>query len=150
MNTTEHFYELWKESRTRFDHAIKDLDEAGLSHRLGDAVNSAGWLIRHIADVELLFAKNIFGQQDLKVRAETVISKKDSGEYTHWKELMEYQQSAYEAMEQAINAQADSEWQEEVSTKEFGTKTKAEALGRIVSHTAYHSGQLAWLSKYGK
>ncbi|MFN3530884.1 MAG: damage-inducible protein DinB, partial [Bacteroidia bacterium] len=33
--------------------------------------------------------------------------------------------------------------------KEFGTKTKAEAFGRIVSHTAYHAGQLAIINKYG-
>nr|WP_240961729.1 DinB family protein [Nonlabens sp. Ci31] len=32
-------------------------------------------------------------------------------------------------------------------TKEFGTKTKAQALGHIVSHTAYHAGQLAMLLK---
>jgi hypothetical protein len=37
-----------------------------------------------------------------------------------------------------------------ITTKEFGTKTKAEAFGRIVSHTAYHSGQIAILLKYGR
>jgi uncharacterized damage-inducible protein DinB len=37
-----------------------------------------------------------------------------------------------------------------VTTKEFGTKTKAEALGRIISHTAYHAGQLALSLKYGQ
>jgi uncharacterized damage-inducible protein DinB len=37
-----------------------------------------------------------------------------------------------------------------ITTKEFGTKTKAEALGRIVSHTAYHAGQIALICKYGK
>lgn len=39
---------------------------------------------------------------------------------------------------------------EVITTKEFGTKTKAEALGRIVSHTAYHAGQIALINKYGK
>ena len=36
-----------------------------------------------------------------------------------------------------------------ISTKEFGTKTKAEAFGRIISHTAYHAGQMAIINKYG-
>ena len=34
--------------------------------------------------------------------------------------------------------------------KEFGKKTKAEAFGRIVSHTAYHAGQMKIINKYGK
>jgi len=34
-------------------------------------------------------------------------------------------------------------------TKEFGTKTVAEAFGRIISHTAYHAGQIALIKKYG-
>jgi hypothetical protein len=46
--------------------------------------------------------------------------------------------------------QPDSVWSDVITTKEFGTKTKAEALGRIVSHTAYHAGQIAIIYKYGK
>jgi uncharacterized damage-inducible protein DinB len=53
-------------------------------------------------------------------------------------------------LELAILAQREDEWHVEISTKEFGTKTKAEALGRIISHTAYHAGQLAIVIKYGK
>jgi len=30
-----------------------------------------------------------------------------------------------------------------------GSKKKAEALGRVVTHTAYHAGQLALVVKYG-
>jgi 3-hydroxyisobutyrate dehydrogenase-like beta-hydroxyacid dehydrogenase len=30
------------------------------------------------------------------------------------------------------------------------TKAKAEAFGRIISHTAYHAGQIALILKYGK
>jgi uncharacterized damage-inducible protein DinB len=37
-----------------------------------------------------------------------------------------------------------------VTTKEFGTKTKAEALGRIVTHTTWHAGQMAIILKYSK
>jgi uncharacterized damage-inducible protein DinB len=108
-----------------------------------------GFLIRHIADVELLFAKNVFGASDLKVSAKTVIDKKDSGEWTNLQELQEYCNSAFKALESIIEQQTEQDWSVTITTKEFGTKTKAEAFGRIVSHTAYHAGQMAMIAKYG-
>ena len=121
-----------------------------MTKKLGDAPNSVGFLLRHIADVELLFAKNVFGQKEVRVSAATVIAKADSGEWTNLPELLAYQSYAFESLEAAILAQPDEDWQTEISTKEFGTKTKAEALGRIISHTAYHAGQMAILLKYGR
>jgi uncharacterized damage-inducible protein DinB len=128
---------LWAEARTRFSNQLKNLKESDLTKKLGDSPNSAGFLIRHVADVELLFSKNVFAQTDLK-------------EWTNLAELFAYQQEAFECLEKAILAQTDADWQSTITTKEFGTKTKAEALGRIVSHTAYHAGQLGIVLKYGK
>ncbi|MFK5284095.1 hypothetical protein ACI3PL_31400, partial [Lacticaseibacillus paracasei] len=78
------------------------------------------------ADVELLFAKNVFDEKDVKVSAKTVIDKHDTGEWMNLAELLSYQQYAFECLEKAILAQNDEEWQTEITTKEFGTKTKAE------------------------
>jgi hypothetical protein len=50
----------------------------------------------------------------------------------------------------AIENQPNNVWEETVTTKEFGTKTRAEALGRITTHTTYHAGQLGIILKYGK
>jgi uncharacterized damage-inducible protein DinB len=150
MNTQSSFFNaLWAEARTRFSNQLVDLKEIDLTKKLGDSPNSAGFLIQHIADVELLFAKNVFMQPGIEVHAKTVIAKQDTGEWTNLPALVEYQQYAFNALEKAILAQQEGEWQTEISTKEFGTKTKAEALGRIVSHTAYHAGQLAIIIKYG-
>ena len=52
-------------------------------------------------------------------------------------------------MERAIIAQTDADCDVVIGTKEFGKKTKAEALDRIVTHTAYHAGQLVMVVKYG-
>lgn len=147
--TTAPFYALWAEVRTRFSNQLKGLTETDLTKKLGNSPNSAGFLIRHIADVELLFAKNVFAQKEIKVSAKTVIDKHDTGEWTNLSELLTYQTYAFECLEKAILAQLESDWQTDITTKEFGTKTKAEALGRIVSHTAYHAGQLAIVLKYG-
>ena len=55
-----------------------------------------------------------------------------------------------EDLSKHLGESPNSVWSEVITTKEFGTKTKAEALGRIVSHTAYHAGQIALINKYGK
>jgi uncharacterized damage-inducible protein DinB len=139
--------ELWKEGRTRFANQLKTIQESDLAKRVGASPNSAGFLIRHIAEVELLFAKNVFALSDVKITAKTVIAGKDTGEWTNLQDLLALQEAANTALQLAINQVTN--WAEIVETKEFGKKSKAEALGRITTHTAYHAGQLALILKYG-
>lgn len=141
--------ELWIEARTRFSHQLENLSDNDLQKKLGASPNSVGFLIRHIGDVELLFAKNVFGDASVKVRATTVIEKRDTGEWTDLKSLKDYVKLSFEKLKDIVEKQTDEDWETEITTKEFGTKTKAEAFGRIVSHTAYHAGQLAIVNKYG-
>ncbi len=143
----QEFIDLWKEGRTRFSKLLDAIQESDLTKHLGNSPNSAGFLIRHIAEVELLFAKNVFGLQDVKIVAKTLIAGKDTGEWTNLEELLSIQQYAFDTLENAISEQ--NNWNEIIETKEFGKKTRAEALGRITTHTAYHAGQLAIILKYG-
>jgi len=149
MDNYQQFISLWEEGRTRFSKLLSTLKEEDLSKKLSPAPNSAGFLIRHIGDVELLFAKNVFNHEGVKVHAKTVIAQKDTGEWTNLSELLEYDHLAFESLKAAILAHDQKAWEESVITKEFGTKTKAESLGRIITHTAYHAGQLAMILKYG-
>lgn len=146
---TEILLELWLESRTRFTNQLENLSENDLQKKLGDSPNSVGFLIRHIGDVELLFAKNVFGDSSIKVTAKTVIEKRDTGEWTDLETLKNYVAESFEKLKSIVVKQSDEDWASTITTKEFGTKTKAEAFGRIVSHTAYHAGQLAIINKYG-
>lgn len=139
---------LWAEGRTRFTKLLDVTQEADLPKKNGGSPNSAGFLIRHMAEVELLFAKNVFNLAEVKIVAKTLIAQKDTGEWTNLAELKEISVYAGEMLEKAIWAQ--SNWDEVIETKEFGNKTRAEALGRITTHTAYHAGQLALVLKYGK
>lgn len=144
------FLELWIEARTRFSNQLENLTVTDLSKKLPPSINSVGFLIRHIGDVELLFAKNVFGASDVKVVAKTVIDKFDSGEWTDLENLKEYVAQSFEKLKEIVSTQTDKDWETTITTKEFGTKTKAEAFGRIISHTAYHAGQMAIINKYGK
>lgn len=137
------------EARSRFSNQLEDLSESDLPKKLGGSPNSAGFLIRHIGDVELLFAKNVFGDGSVKVTAKTVIEKRDTGEWTDLEALKNYAAESYMKLRLIVGKQSDEDWETGITTIEFGKKTKAEAFGRIVSHTAYHAGQLAIINKYG-
>lgn len=146
---TQPLVDLWIEARTRFTNQLENLSESDLQKRLGNSPNSLGFLIRHIGDVELLFAKNVFGNNSLKVTAKTVIQKRDTGEWNDLEALKEYVQHAFTELKNIVEIQTDADWETKVNTKEFGTKTKVEAFGRIISHTAYHAGQISIINKYG-
>lgn len=141
--------DLWIEARTRFSNQLEALTEQDLQKKLGNSPNSVGFLLRHIGDVELLFTKNVFGAGEVAVSAKTVIEKYDTGEWTNLAELKEYVDHSFHSLKAIIEKQTEADWEIEITTKEFGIKTKAQAFGRIVSHTAYHAGQIAIINKYG-
>ena len=147
---TQSVLELWQEARTRLTRQLEKISATDLKKTLRPSQNSVGFLLRHIGDVELLFAKNVFGSADISVHAKTLIAQRDTGEWTDLEELIGYLKYASECLETIIEMQPDTAWEQQISTIEFGVKTKAEAIGRIVSHTAYHAGQLALVLKYGK
>jgi len=149
MSTTTSLLALWNEARTRFSNQMSQLNVDDLKKKIAPNSNSIGFLMRHICDVELLFAKNVFGDSTVSVIAKTVIDQKDSGEWTNLKELLAYTEKSYEVLKGVISKQSEENWNETIVTKEFGTKTKAEAFGRIISHTTYHAGQIALIKKYG-
>jgi uncharacterized damage-inducible protein DinB len=150
METTKHFYDAYKEARTRLTLVLTNLSESDLTKRLEPSPNSVGFLMRHIGDVELLFSKNVFKNESVHVKAQTVIDQKDSGLWTNLEELKAYLQYSFETILATIAQQEDDSWDEAITTKEFGRKSKAEAFGRIISHTAYHAGQIIILVKHGK
>jgi hypothetical protein len=148
-STTEILLALWGEARTRFSQQLALLTAEDLGRRLHPSPNSVGFLVRHIGDVEFLFAKNVFGAADVRVSAKTVIAQHDTGEWTDLPTLLAYVEASAVALRAIVAVQSEADWDIVIETKEFGRKTKAEAFGRIVSHTAYHAGQLALLRKYG-
>jgi uncharacterized damage-inducible protein DinB len=146
---TQLLLELWLEARTRFTNQLLNFLEEDLNKKLLPGPNSIGFLIRHIGDVELLFAKNVFGAKDTKVIAKTVIAQRDTGEWTHLNDLIDYVDHSFDVLQSIVEKQEDSDWETIIETKEFGSKTKAEAFGRIISHTTYHAGQMMMINKYG-
>jgi uncharacterized damage-inducible protein DinB len=150
MNLSKSLDEAYVEARTRLQQLTIQLTENDLRKTLSPSSNSIGFLIQHIADVELLFSKNVFKSMDIAVKAKTVIEKKDSGEWTNLIEIIAYLNESKNRISEAIINQKENSWNDLITTNEFGTKSKMEAFGRIISHTAYHTGQIGMILKYGK
>lgn len=147
---TEVLLALWKEARTRLEDKLVDVTQEDLANKLLPFPNSIGFLIRHVAEVELLFAKNIYGAKDTKITAKTVIAQRDTGEWIDLNELMEILDRAKSTLKGTIKLQTEKDWDTTIETTEFGIRTKVQTLGRIISHTAYHTGQIGVLLKYGE
>jgi len=146
--TSDIMLPIWKMGRSRLTNQLATITPESLVLRLHPDSNSIGWLLRHMAEVELLFAKNIFGRP-LQVKLSTVgPGIKDHGHFTDLEELTLLLDESGRELEAAILDQPDDGWTKQITTKEFGTITKAEALSRITTHTAWHAGQLAMIRKY--
>ena len=75
------YFDMWKMGRTRLTNQLDYISEDDLLKRVHSESNSVGWLLRHIAEVEFLFAKNVFGR-DLNIKAQTIGSiAKDRGQF---------------------------------------------------------------------
>ena len=145
---TETMLSIWKMGRIRLTNQLPLLEAADMPKRLHPRSNSIGWLLRHMAEVELLFAKNIFGSPT-QVKISTVGKEVvDRGNFTNLEELKGLLEESAAVLEAALRAQDESSWSETVTTAEFGTITIAEALARITTHTAWHAGQMAIIKKY--
>ncbi len=145
---TAQLLQMFKMGRTRLTNQLPNIKEADLTKKLHSNSNSIGFLLQHIAEVELLFSKNVFGL-DIKVSMQTVgKSIHDTGKFTNLESELKLLKQSAESLEKAILEHQDDAWGLNVTTAEFGTVTKAEALSRIISHTAYHAGQIGLILKY--
>lgn len=145
---TSQLLKLFKMGRTRLTNQLPSFVEEDLIKKLHPNSNSIGFLMQHIAEVEQLFAKNVFGL-DIKVTMQTVGKTiHDTGKFTDLNAEIKLLEQSTVVLEQAILNQSENNWDDNITTAEFGTVTKAEALARIVSHTAYHAGQIALIKKY--
>ena len=80
---------LWRRARKRFSDQLGGISEQDLTKKLSGTQNSVGFLIRHVAEVELMFAKNTLGEP-IEVHPSTLIAQRDTGEWTKLDELLAY------------------------------------------------------------
>jgi uncharacterized damage-inducible protein DinB len=140
--------EMWEMGRTRLAALLPGVSDEVLAKRLHPRSNSVGWLLRHIGEIEQLFAKNVFGLE-VQVKAYTLAGTLARDDHGTAADLIAFLEESAERLRVAITRQDEGSWNAPVTTAEFGTVSKQEALARVMTHTAYHAGQLALALKYG-
>ena len=148
QSLTDRYVALYDQGRTRLTAWLDDVTDDDLPRRLHPEANTLAWMLQHIGEVELLFAKNVFGRE-LEVKAHTIGP--NAGRRQQFgaaEELRGLLDRSGRALHDAIAAQEEAEWTREV-TADFGTLPLQEALARIITHTAYHAGQAHLTLQYG-
>ena len=148
QSLTDRYVAMYTQGRTRLTTWLDEIDDADLQRRLDPEANTLAWLLQHAGEVELLFAKNIFGR-DIEVKAQTIGPNAGKRQqFGSAEDLRALLDRSGRELQEAIAAQDEDAWTEEV-TAQFGTLPLQEALARIITHTAYHGGQAHLTLKYG-
>jgi len=139
--------ESWAEGRTRLTNFLQELTEAHLHLKLHPDSNSIGFLIRHCAETELLFAANFFGAEPF-TDLFTLGKVKDDGRWTNLQDLISFLKYSETVLSTVFSNTTEDAWSEVLDTRIFGMKTRIQLVGRIISHTGYHAGQIGLIKKY--
>jgi uncharacterized damage-inducible protein DinB len=109
-NLTDILLKMWLMSRTRLTTLLPEITKEKLAHKVHPDSNSIGHLLRHIAEVEHLFAKNVFGL-DIRVKIQTVGPMvRDKGHFTNLEELISFLDEAQKVLKEAIVSQRNEDY----------------------------------------
>lgn len=139
--------QIWNSVQERFHKTAKNLPEQELSLKMGNA--SIGYMLRHNAEVEFMFAEWFFNRP----MPEGLIIHTARGaagaktEFTNLEELVAILEASNEHMIHAMNELPDEKWNEPVDSP-MGPSTPLEAVGRLIYHTGIHAGQISLIQKH--
>lgn len=148
MSTIATVLPVWESIQSRFHKMVKGLPEEDLRLAIGPA--SIGYMLRHNAEVEYMFAEWFFGQ---KMPEELVVvtgrGPRGSGEqpvFTNLSELVALLEESNAFLIKAMNELQEEKWHEPVESP-MGPSAPIEAIGRLMYHTGIHAGQISLIQK---
>ncbi|MGG4456331.1 DinB family protein [Brevibacillus porteri] len=137
---------LWLTIQERFHKTAKSLPEQDLSLSM-NAV-SIGYMLRHSAEVEYMFAEWFFGRS-IPADVELLTKNGPAGTkaaFTNVQELADYMTASNQHLIDAMRDLPEEAWHKPVETP-LGSSTPLEALGRLMYHTGIHAGQISQIQK---
>ncbi|SMF77701.1 DinB superfamily protein [Paenibacillus uliginis N3/975] len=138
--------QIWNAVQDRFHQTAKNLPEQDLPLKLGNA--SIGYMLRHNAEVEYMFADWFFNRplpEGLIIHTARGAAGAEN-EFTNLEELLAILKASNEHMIQAMRELPDEKWNEPVKSP-MGISTPLEAVGRLMYHTGIHAGQISLIQK---
>ncbi|WP_248565442.1 DinB family protein [Paenibacillus sp. L3-i20] len=139
---------IWEAIQSRFHKMVKGLPEGDLVLQIGPA--SIGYMLRHNAEVEYMFADWFFGYP-MPSELEVVTNRgpgggKNKPTFTNLDELVALLEASNSYLIEAMRSLPDEKWHQSVETP-MGPSTPIEAIGRLMYHTGIHAGQISLIQK---
>lgn len=146
MNT-ETIVAMWESTQGRFHKMVKELPEEALTLSIGPS--SIGYMIRHSAEVEYVYAEWVFGKQKPEgLEYLTLRGPSNSGaQFTNLSELVALLEASHAVVIEAIKSLPEDEWTKEVKTPR-GTFSPLDAIAQLQYHTGIHAGQISLMQKH--
>ncbi|UNK17165.1 DinB family protein [Paenibacillus sp. N3/727] len=138
--------QIWNAVQDRFHQTAKNLPEQDLPLKLGNA--SIGYMLRHNAEVEYMFADWFFNRplpEGLAIHTARGAAGAEN-EFTNLQELLAILKASNEHMLDAMRELPEEKWNEPVKSP-MGLSTPLEAVGRLMYHTGIHAGQISLIQK---
>lgn len=140
---------IWEGVSSRFRHTASKLSDEQLTLKIGSV--SIGYMVRHIAEVEYMFANWYFGVSIPS--GVTMLTSRgpnkgtnDKNDYGDVKSLLSMLEASNEHIKSAISSLSEQAWHTPVDAP-MGSSTPVEAIGRLIYHTGIHAGQISLIEK---
>ncbi|MCR8644513.1 DinB family protein [Paenibacillus sp. N1-5-1-14] len=139
---------IWRTVRDRFTKSMLTLTEEELSLRIATGTSSVGFILRHNAEVEYMFAEWFFNKKAPEGLT-YVTNGPDKGEavYGDVAELLAFLEASDQHLSAAMQELPENAWDEPVSSP-IGSSTPREAIGRVLYHAGLHGGQVGLIRKH--
>jgi uncharacterized damage-inducible protein DinB len=138
---------MWESTQGRFHKMVKELPEEALNMAIGPA--SIGYMIRHSAEVEYVYAEWVFGKQKPEDLEYYTLRGPAHGpaEFNNLAELVQLLEASHSVIVEAIQELPEEDWDKEVKTPR-GTFTPLDAISQLLYHTGIHAGQISLMQKH--
>jgi len=146
MTTFSTVLPLWRALQERFHKTARNLPERDLPLKIGNA--SIGYMLRHNAEVEYMFAEWFFKRpmpEDLVILTARGAAGAKS-EFSDLAELVYILEASNAHLIEAMRELPEAQWSEPVESP-MGVSTPLEAIGRLMYHTGIHAGQISLIQK---
>ncbi|WP_211748458.1 DinB family protein [Paenibacillus sp. Marseille-Q4541] len=146
MSTFDTIMPVWNAIQSRFHNMVTQLTTEELALQMDES--TIGYMLRHNAEVEYMFAAWFFNKpmpEGLAIHTGRGASR-SKATFTNLEELVQFLEASQTWLIQGMSELSEEEWNE-VKKCPIGDSTPLEAVGRLMYHTGIHAGQISYLRK---
>jgi len=138
---------VWRAVRDRFQKSMSALKPEELPLKLSNDTSSIGFMVRHNAEVEYMFAAWFFQKSAPEgLIYQTNGPSSNDTAFSDLTSLIAFSEASDQYLSQAMEELPAEAWDQPV-TSPMGVCTPREALGRVLYHAGLHAGQISLIRK---